>query len=172
MTVVALVALLFPLLLWLGARCRPVFSAAAAFIVAITIVWTTTFSIGMFDERNFPIAERAPVAQAAILAVSLCAIVLASLFSERRASEERLTRSNMMLQQERDNRLMKIDAITSAMVHEVRQPLAAMALSGVAGITLKPLDLDNVPYGPTVHPLPLGYSCSHGCCCHPFDFAT
>jgi len=145
LAVVALVALLFPLLLWLGARCRPVFAAAAAFIVAITIVWTTTFSIGMFDEKNFPIAERAPVAQAAILAVSLCAIVLASLFSERRASEERLTRSNMMLQQERDNRLMKIDAITSAMVHEVRQPLGAIALEGATGIrwlTRKPPDYD------------------------------
>ena len=144
-TVVALVALLFPLLLWLGARCMPVFAAAAAFIVAVTIVWTTTFSIGMFDEKNFPIAERAPVAQAAILAVSLCAIVLASLFSERRASEERLTRSNMMLQQERNNRLMKIDAITSAMVHEVRQPLGAIALSGATGIkwlTRKPPDYD------------------------------
>lgn len=144
-TVVALVALLFPLLLWLGARCRPVFAAAAAFIVAVTIVWTTTFSIGMFDEKNFPIAERAPVAQAAILAVSLCAIVLASLFSERRASEERLTRSNMMLQQERNNRLMKIDAITSAMVHEVRQPLGAIALDGATAIrwlTRKPPDYD------------------------------
>ena len=144
-TVVALVALLFPLLLWLGARCRPVFAAAAAFIVAVTIVWTTTFSIGMFDEGNFPIAERAPVAQAAILAVSLCAIVLASLFSERRASEERLTRSNMMLQQERNNRLMKIDAITSAMVHEVRQPLGAIALDGATAIrwlTRKPPDYD------------------------------
>ena len=144
-TVVALVALLFPLLLWLGARCRPVFAAAAAFIVAVTIVWTTTFSIGMFDEKNFPIAERAPVAQAAILAVSLCAIVVASLFSERRASEERLTRSNMMLQQERNNRLMKIDAITSAMVHEVRQPLGAIALDGATAIrwlTRKPPDYD------------------------------
>ena len=88
-SVVALVALLFPLLLWLGARCRPVFAAAAAFIVAVTIVWTTTFSIGMFDEKNFPIAERAPVARAAILAVSLCAIVLASLFSERRGDRVR-----------------------------------------------------------------------------------
>jgi hypothetical protein len=35
-----------------------VVAAAAAFIVALTIVWTTTFSIGMFDEKNFPIAER------------------------------------------------------------------------------------------------------------------
>ena len=32
------IALLFPVLLWLSARCRPVFAAAAAFIVALTIV--------------------------------------------------------------------------------------------------------------------------------------
>src|ERR1700756_2886825 len=100
--------LLFPLLLWLAARCRPVFAAAAAFIVALTIVWTTTFSIGMFDEKNFTIDERARAAQAAILAVSLCAIVLASLFSERGKSEARLALSNMMLQRERNNKLISI----------------------------------------------------------------
>jgi signal transduction histidine kinase len=132
--VAAVVALLFPLLLWLAARCRPVFAAAGAFIVSLTIVWTTTFSIGMFDEENFPIAERTLAAQAAVLAVSLCAAVLASLFSERRESEARLARSNMMLQRERDNKLMNIDAITSAIVHEVRQPLAAIAANGDAGI--------------------------------------
>jgi len=120
-----------PLLLWLAASCRPVFAAAAAFIIALTIVWTTTFSIGMFGQENFPMAERVLASQAAILAVSLCAIVLASLFSERRESEARLARSNMMLQQERNNK--NIDAITSAIVHEVRQPLAAIVSD--AGVT-------------------------------------
>ncbi len=48
------IAMLFPLLLWLAARCRPVFSAAASFIVAFTIVWTTTFGIGTFGDSNFP----------------------------------------------------------------------------------------------------------------------
>ena len=76
-------------------------------------------------------AERVLASQAAILAVSLCAIVLASLFSERRESEARLARSNMMLQQERNNK--NIDAITSAIVHEVRQPLAAIVSD--AGVT-------------------------------------
>lgn len=145
--IVTLVALLFPLLLWNAARCRPIFAAAAAFIVALTIVWTTTFSIGMFDEKNFTIAERSLAAQAAILAVSLCAIVLASLFSERRESEARLARSNMMLQRERNNKLMNIEAITSAIVHEVRQPLTAIAANGEAGIrwlTKTPPDLDRV----------------------------
>jgi signal transduction histidine kinase len=141
------IGLLFPLLLWLAARCRPVFAAAAAFITALTIVWTTTFGIGTFGEKNLPMSQRVLAAQAAILAVSLCAIVLASLFSERRENEARLARSNMMLQRERNNKLMNIDAITSAIVHEVRQPLAAIAANGSAGIrwlTNTPPDFDEV----------------------------
>jgi signal transduction histidine kinase len=101
----------------------------------------------MFDEDNFPIGERIRAAQAAILAVSLCATVLASLFSERRESEARLARSNMMLQLERDNKLMNIDAITSAIVHEVRQPLTAIAANGNAGMRWlgkTPPDFDEV----------------------------
>ena len=37
---------LFPILLWLAARCRPAFSAVGAFVVSMTIVWTTVFGIG------------------------------------------------------------------------------------------------------------------------------
>ena len=81
------IALLFPLLLWLAARCRPVFSAAAAFIVTLTIVWTTTFGIGLFGDPDLLPADRILGAQAGILAVSLCAFVLASLFAERRQHE-------------------------------------------------------------------------------------
>jgi signal transduction histidine kinase len=53
----------------------------------------------------------------------------------------------MMLQRERNNKLMNIDAITSAIVHEVRQPLAAIATNGSAGIrwlTKTPPDFDEV----------------------------
>ena len=132
--IVALGALLFPLLLWLAARCKPAFAAAAAFIVALTIVSTTTFSFGMFGETTFPTAERILAAQVAILVVSLCAIVLASLFSERRENEARLARSNMMLQLERNNKLMNIEAIAGAIAHELRQPLAAIAANGSAGL--------------------------------------
>src|SRR5262249_57081794 len=38
-------ALLLPVLLWLTARCKPVFAAAAAFIVSLMTVWTITFGI-------------------------------------------------------------------------------------------------------------------------------
>ncbi len=78
------VALLFPILLWIAARCQPVFAAAAAFIVSLTIVWTMTFGIGHFGDPALPIVDRILGAQAAILGVALCAYVLAALFAERR----------------------------------------------------------------------------------------
>jgi len=84
------IALLFPLLLWLAARCRPVFAAAAAFVVALTIVWTTTFGIGYFGDPELPIEGRIVGAQAGILTTSLCTLVLAALFAERRHQEAAL----------------------------------------------------------------------------------
>jgi PAS domain S-box-containing protein len=93
------VALLFPVLLWLAARCRPVFAAAAAFIVALTIVWTTTFGIGMFGDPALPPADRILGSQAGIVAVSLCAFVLAALFAERRRHEAVLRESEAGLQE-------------------------------------------------------------------------
>jgi signal transduction histidine kinase len=128
------VALVFPFILWLAARCRPAFAAAAAFITAFTVVWATTFGIGFFGDVNFPIAERVLTAQAGILAVSLCALVLAALFSERRESEASLARSNMTLQRERNNKLMNLEAMAASIAHEVRQPLAAIAMNGNAAL--------------------------------------
>jgi len=93
------VALLFPLLLWLAARCRPVFAAAAAFIVALTIVWTTTFGIPLFGDPGMTPADRILGSQAGIVAVSLCAFVLAALFAERRRHEAVLRESEAGLQE-------------------------------------------------------------------------
>src|SRR5579871_6664024 len=77
------VALLFPILLLVTARCQPVFAAAAAFIVSFTIVWTTTFGIGHWNPA-LPVGERILGTQGAILVFALCAYVLAALFAERR----------------------------------------------------------------------------------------
>jgi PAS domain S-box-containing protein len=93
------IALLFPLLLWLAASCRPVFASAAAFIIALTIVWTTTFEIGRFGDPSLPIADRILAAQAGILAASLCAFVLAALFAERRQHEAALMEREARLQE-------------------------------------------------------------------------
>ncbi len=135
------IAWLFPMLLWLAARCRPVFAAAGAFLVSITVVSTTVFGIGHFGHVELPTDERILQAQAAILVVSLCAFVLAALFAERRESEVRLALSNMILERERDNKLMNAQALTASIAHEVRQPLAAIVTGGSAALRFleKPL---------------------------------
>jgi PAS domain S-box-containing protein len=97
--IVVPIALLFPLLLWLAARSRPAFSAAAAFIATLAIVWTTTFGIGVFGDASLTMGDRILGAQATILAVSLCALVLAALLSELRQHEAVLIESEARLQE-------------------------------------------------------------------------
>ena len=92
------VAVLFPVLLWVAARGRPVFAAAAAFIVAVALVSTTTFGIGRFGDPSTAILERVHAAQVAMVVTTLCALVLAALFDERRRSEAALKAGNERLQ--------------------------------------------------------------------------
>jgi signal transduction histidine kinase len=128
------IAWLFPMLLWLTARCGPVFAAAAVSIVSITIVSTAVWGIGHFGDPELPINDRILEAQTAILFVAFCALVLAALFSERRESAARLALTNMTLERERDNRLMNIEAVTASIAHELKQPLAAIAINGQAAL--------------------------------------
>ena len=109
------VALLFPPLLWLAARCRPVFAAAAAFIVSLTIVWTTTFGIGYFGSSGLPMAERILAAQGGILFVTLGALVLAALFAEIRDKSNQLEIASQHKSQ-----------FLANMSHELRTPLNAI----------------------------------------------
>src|SRR5262245_37352594 len=96
---VAPIAMLFPLLLWLAARCQPVFASAATFIVSLTIVWAITFGIGHFGDLDLPIGDRIVTAQAGIVSVALCASVLAALFAERRQHAAALIESESRLQE-------------------------------------------------------------------------
>jgi signal transduction histidine kinase len=116
---------LFPILLWLTARCRPAFSAVAAFVVSITIVWTTILGVGHFGDQSLPITDRVLGAQAGILVVTFSTYVLAALFAERRESATHL-------QRERDNKLMNAQAIVAAISHEIRQPLTRITSGGSA----------------------------------------
>ena len=96
-TVVPL-ALVLPLLIWPAARCPPVFAAAAVFILGLVIVWTLTFSIGRLGDPSISLASRTLAAQISLLGTSMCALVLAALFAERRRQEAALTESNDRLQ--------------------------------------------------------------------------
>jgi integral membrane sensor domain MASE1 len=113
--------LLFPVLLWLAARCQPVFAAAGAFIVSLTIVWTTTFGTGELGNPTFPIGigdptvpigRRILAAQIAIAACTLSANVLAALFAERRQAQEH----QELLTAELDHRVKNVLARVAAVV--------------------------------------------------------
>src|SRR5712692_9543656 len=93
------IALLFPVLLWLAARCRPGFAAAAVFIVSLTIIWTITFGISHFRILAFPIGDRITGAQAAIQIVALGTYFLAALFAERRQHVRMLKEGQALLQE-------------------------------------------------------------------------
>jgi signal transduction histidine kinase len=121
------------MLFWLSARCRPFFSAAGAFLVNITIIVTTIFRIGHFGDTSVrPIEDGRLQSISVMLFVTLCALVLAALFAERRQNEANLALSNTLLERERENKLMNIQAIVAAISHELRQPLAAMTANASA----------------------------------------
>jgi PAS domain S-box-containing protein len=92
------VALVFPVLLWVAVRCRPVFSAAAGFVVALTVVWSLTFSVGHFGDANVALADRILAAQTIVLTAAVLTLVLAALFAERHRNEGLLNQSNQRLQ--------------------------------------------------------------------------
>jgi signal transduction histidine kinase len=125
-------ALVFPILLWLAARSQPVFAAAGAFIVSMTVALTAIYGLGHFGGTSLSSGARIFQTQAIILVVGFGTAVLAALFAERRESEARLARSNALLQRERDNKLLNAQSIVAAIAHEVRQPLTRITTGGNA----------------------------------------
>ena len=68
-------------------------------------------------------------------------LVLSVLLSENAKLYATIARSNVMLQRERQNKMMNLEAMAASISHEVRQPLAAIVSNGSAALRF----LDHAP---------------------------
>src|SRR5262245_49126857 len=103
------VALVLPVILWIAVRCRPAFAAAAMFIVALAVFWSTTFDVGHFADASVPLSDRILAAQTLVLAAALLALVLAALFAERRRSEAALKQGSERLKDTNERLRLALD---------------------------------------------------------------
>jgi signal transduction histidine kinase len=103
---------------------------ALAFILELVfggLLPTIRFSLGFYASRGFSLAT--------------ATVVLVVLLAETTRLYARLARTNMILQHERNSKLMNMEAMIASISHEVRQPLGAIAANGDAALVF----LGNTP---------------------------
>jgi len=86
----------------------------------VAVLNSARFTLGFYSGRVFS------------LITSI--IVLSVLLAETTRLYTRLARSNMILERERNSKLLNVEAITASLAHEVRQPLTAIATNGSAAL--------------------------------------
>lgn len=84
------VSLLFPFLLWCGARCSPLPNAILSFLVAAIAIASIAVGLGPFSSLTWPISRRLFAVQNFVLVVSAGTLLLSLLFAERRDREAQL----------------------------------------------------------------------------------
>jgi PAS domain S-box-containing protein len=100
--------------------------------------------MGPSGERLF-LAKKVPLISSNGKVEGMCGI--STDITDLRRTELALREAVITLEGERDNKLMNIEAVTAAIAHEVRQPLAAVAANGGAALNFldrAPLDIEQV----------------------------
>ena len=89
-------------------------------LLFVAVLSGSRFSLGFYAGR--------------ICSLIASTVVLVVLLAETARLYARLARSNMMLQRERNNKLMNLEAMAASISHEVRQPLAAIGSNSGAAL--------------------------------------
>jgi signal transduction histidine kinase len=89
-------------------------AALSEILLAVALV-TGRYSLGFYAGRGFSLATST--------------LVLVALLAETIRTQSRLTSANVLLQRERRNKLMNMEAMADSLSHELRQPLGALALN-------------------------------------------
>jgi PAS domain S-box-containing protein len=100
--------------------------------------------MGRSGERLF-LAKKVPLISSDGTIEGMCGI--STDITDLRRTELALREAVVTLESERDNKLMNIEAVAASIAHEVRQPLAGIAMNGGAALKFLervPLDLDRV----------------------------
>ncbi len=93
---------------------------ACSLILESLLLGNARFDLGWYAGRMFSLVT--------------ATTVLIVLLAETTRLYARLARSNMMLQRERNNKLMNLAAMAASISHEVRQPLMAISMNGGAAL--------------------------------------
>jgi two-component sensor histidine kinase/integral membrane sensor domain MASE1 len=117
-------AVLMPFMVWQAAHCRPVFVAATACVVAVSIVLTIKFGIGRLGDLSMPHSARVNAAQVAMLVIAGCSLILAALFAERHRYEAALREAlahQQALNAELDHRVKNVLATVCSIISQTQQ---------------------------------------------------
>ncbi|MGA9010754.1 MAG: MASE4 domain-containing protein [Xanthobacteraceae bacterium] len=108
-----------------------------AVVALVAELWVTTFVIGTRFSLGFYVSR--------LLSVTVSVVVLIALLTESTALYARLSNAIALLQRERANRLMSVDAATAAIAHEINQPLGAISINCMSALRwLNRADLEEV----------------------------
>jgi signal transduction histidine kinase len=100
-------------------------------LIVILLAWWPNFAVAIFvPVVRFSLGWYAARCFSLVASSTLLIVLLA----ETMVLYGRLARSNMMLERERDNKLMNMRALAASISHELKQPLAAVTMSGAAGL--------------------------------------
>ena len=96
-------------------------AALSEIILSVALI-TSRYSLGFYSGRAFSLATST--------------LVLVALLAETIRTQSRLMSANVLLQRERRNKLMNMEAMAASLSHELRQPLGALVLNTEATLQM------------------------------------